>query len=109
MELPNLPRKNKRTEAKLDGKVAEWLRKKHKHRCWLLEVKMKGGKHLAHQKVAGKQVENSTFLWKPSDMGARNPGDYIYLGDADSIYCVIDGKNVTCEVNSGVITYNFKI
>lgn len=106
---PKLPRKNKRTEAKLDGKVAEWLRKKHPHRNWLLEVKMKGGRLLDHQKKALWQVEQGTFLWKPPDMGNRNPGDYIYLGDADAIYCVIDGKDVNCAVNGGVIKYKFKV
>lgn len=104
-----LPKKIKRTEAKVDGLVAKKLVEKHTHRNWLLEVKMKGGRHLQHQKVAAKQVENGKFLWKPPDMGARNPGDYIYLGDADAIYCVVDGRNVHCEVNSGTFSYKFKI
>lgn len=104
-----LPKKIKRTEAKVDELVAKRLMEKHTHRNWLLEVKMKGGRHLQHQKVAAKQVENGKFLWKPPDMGARNPGDYIYLGDADAIYCVVDGRNVHCEVNSGTFSYKFKI
>lgn len=108
-KLPDLPKKIKRTEALLDGKVAAWLKKRHPHRNWLLEVKMKGGKHYQHQKVAAHQVVDGTFLWKPPDFGARNPGDYISLGDADAIYCVIDGKNVHCDVNFGVMEYNFKI
>jgi hypothetical protein len=107
--MPPLPRKNDRREAKLDGKVAEWLRKNHPCKNWLLEVKMKRGKHLPHQKAAAQQVIAGKFLWKPSDMGSRMPGDYIRLGDADAIYCVINGKDVRCEVNDGVITYNFKI
>ena len=104
-----LPKKIKRTEAKLDGKVATWLKKNHPHKNWLLEVKLKGGTHYDHQKAAAKQVEQGTFLWKPPDFGARNPGDYIRLGDADAIYCMIDGKKVKCEVNSGALIYKFEI
>jgi hypothetical protein len=110
MELPNLPKKYKRTEAKVDSLVAEKLMKKHPHRNWALEVKVKGGRLETHQKVALKQVENGTFKpYKIPDMGRQNPFDFFYLGDADAIVCVVDGKSVTCEVNSGVITYNFKI
>ena len=107
--MPPLPRKNNRREAHLDGKVAQWLRKNHPCRNWLLEVKMKGGKFLEHQKIALRQVEAGKFLYKIPDSGSRNPADYVCLGDADAIYCVIDGKNVHCEVNGGVIKYNFTI
>lgn len=107
--MPPLPKKVNRIEAKLDGKVAAWLYKNHKGKNWLLEVKMHGGKHLPHQKAAAKQVINGTFLWKPTDMGDRKPGDYIRLGDGDAIYCVIKGKDVSCSVNEGVLKYNFKI
>lgn len=109
MSLPNLPKKYKRTEAKVDGVIAEKVRKLNKNKNWLLEVKMKGNKMLPHQEIARRQVEEGTFLWKPPDMGARNPGDYICLGDADHIYCVVDGKMVNCKVNGGVINYKFSI
>lgn len=109
MKLPELPKKYKRTEAKVDTLVAEKLRAKHPHRNWALEVKLKGNKVLPHQKVALKQVENGKFMYKIPDMGQRNPFDIIYLGDADAIVCVVDKKNVHCEVNSGVIKYNFKL
>lgn len=108
--LPNLPRKNNRREAKLDGVVAIWLLRHHPNHNWLLEVKMKGGKYLQHQRVAQKQVMNDNFLWKPPDRGTKNPGDYISLGKgADAIYCVIDGNKVHCEVNEGEVKYDFKI
>ena len=108
--LPELPRKNKRLEAKVDSLVAEKLVKKHPFKNWCLEIKIKGGKLLPHQKVALKQVENGTFKpYKIPDMGRQNPFDFFHLGDADAIVCVVDGKNVTCDVNDGVITYNFKI
>lgn len=60
-----------------------------------------------HQKVAQKQVENGTFLYKPPDVGVKNPADYIHLGDADALVCVVDGKRVDCSVNSGVRTFRF--
>lgn len=105
-----LPKKYKRTEAKVDGKVAERLTKLHMHRNWALEVKIKGGRLLDHQKAALKQVENGKFKpYKLPDLGQRNPFDYVYLGDADAIVCWVDGRDVRCEVNGGVIKYNFKI
>lgn len=108
--LPDLPKKYKRTEAKVDSLVASALVKKHTHRNWALEVKIKGGRLKKHQSVALKQVENGKFPpYKIRDDGARNPFDYIYLGDADAIVCVVDGKDVACDVNGGVIKYKFRI
>jgi len=104
-----LPKKHDRAEAKVDTKVAEKLRKKHPHRNFGLEVKMKGGRLKKHQKNALKQVEDGTFLYKIPDQGARNPFDIIVLGDADAIVCVVDGKNVTCDVNGGVLNYSFRV
>lgn len=99
-----------REEAKVDSKVAEKLVKKHPHRNWALEVKMKGGKLKPHQVVALKQVENGKFPpQKIADMGRRNPFDYYYLGDADAIVCVVDGRDVECVVNNGVMKYSFRI
>ena len=110
MELPNLPKKYKRTEAKLDSLVAEKLMKKHPHRNWCLEVKIKGGRLEKHQKVALKQVENGTFKpYKIPDMGRQNPFDFFYLGDADAIFCVVDGKNVTSDDKVINITVNGNI
>lgn len=109
-KLPDLPKKVHRREAHVDSIVAEKLRLKHKHRNWALEVKMKGNKLEPHQKVALKQVENGKFMpYKLPDMGQRNPFDYFYLGDADAIVCVVDGKEVTCDVNGGVIKYKFRL
>lgn len=83
--------------------------KRHAHRNWALEVKLVGGKLKDHQKKALKQVEDGKFIYKIPDMGQRNPFDYIYLGDADAIVCYVDGRDVKCSVNGGVITYNFRI
>ena len=104
-----LPKKHNRQEAKVDGLVAKKLIKKHPHRNWLLEVKIEGKKQEQNQKKVQKQVENGTFLWKPPDMGNRQPGDYIHLGDADYILCTVDGRNVTCEVNGGAFEHRFRI
>lgn len=104
-----LPKKVNRREAKIDSLVADKLKQRHCCRNWALEVKMKGGKFYDHQKKALRQVEDGKFMYKIPDTGRRNPFDIIYLGDADAIYCEVDGKNVHCEVNGGVITYDFKI
>lgn len=109
-KLPDLPKKYKRTEAKVDSLVANSLIKKHTHRNWALEVKIKGGRLKKHQSVALKQVENGKFPpYKIPDMGQQSPFDFFYLGDADAIVCVVDGRDVSCDVNGGVIKYKFKI
>lgn len=109
-KLPDLPKKYNRTEAKVDSLVAEKLVKKHTCRNWALEVKIKGNKLTKNQQVKLKQVENGKLPpIKIPDMGRENPFDFFYLGDADAIVCTVDDKDVRCVVNSGVITYNFKI
>lgn len=111
MKAPSLPKANKQVERNLDAKVAQELIKRHTHRNWGLEVKTHGGKLKNHQKVNLKKVENGKFLHKFKDAGVQTPFDYVYLGDADAIVCVIqeNGKNVHCSVNSGVMEYKFKI
>jgi len=94
-----LPKKVKRKEASVDGKVANflWL---HHPRSFGLEVKVKGGTLLDHQKRALRQVANNAFKpLKLADTGRRNPLDYIGLRGADAIFCVVDGKKVKCIVN----------
>lgn len=105
-----LPKKTKRVEADLDGKVAERVRATHPHPNWALEVKVAGNKVLPHQKIALKQVEDGKFLYKIPDTGKRNPFDYICLGDADAIVCTIqkNKKDVCCIVN-GNYKFNVRI
>jgi hypothetical protein len=100
----------KRIEADLDSKVAERVRVVHPHPNWALEVKLWNGKVKAHQKTALKQVENGKFLYKIPDMGARNPFDYVHLGDADAIVCVIqkNKRDVHCTAN-GHYQFNVRI
>ncbi len=94
-----LPKKVKRKEADVDGKVANWLWTHHPH-SFALEVKMKGGTLLDHQKRSLRQVSNNAFKpLKLPDMGQRNPFDYVGLKQADAILCVVNGKKVTCLVN----------
>lgn len=111
LELPNLPKKIKRRESEIQLRVAEKLKLKHPHRNWILEVKTEKGIQKPHQKVAQKQIEKGTFLYKFADMGRQVPADYVFLGDSDYILCTeTKVKNqITCEVNGGVIKYNFKI
>lgn len=101
----------KQTERNLDRKVAERVAKVHPHPNWALEVKTWKGKLKDHQKKALKQVENGEFLHKLPDMGNRQPFDYIKLGDADAIVCVIQEnlRDVKCSVNDGVIKFNVRI
>lgn len=94
-----LPKKYKRTEAKVDGPILEWL-SKHHPRSFALEVKIAGGVLLEHQDKALKQVSKGLFTHKIPDMGGKNPFDAFCLKDADAIVCVADGKNVECSVNS---------
>ena len=101
----------KRTESNLDGKVAEAVSKKHPHPNWALEVKTAKGKLKDHQVKALKKVEDGKFIHKLPDDGRRQPFDYIKLGDADAIVCVIQEnlKDVECEVNGGVTNFNVRI
>lgn len=111
MPLPELPKLKNRREADIQLRVARKLILRHKHRNFLLEVKTAKGKQKPHQKVAQKQVENGTFLYKFADMGREVPGDYVYLGDADYILCSeTKTKNqIVCQVNGGVLEYTFRI
>lgn len=103
-----LPKKRKRIEASVDDKVALYLWKHHP-RSFGLEVKIKGGVLLDHQKKALRQVTNDTFRpFKIPDMGRRNPFDYLCVKHGDGIKCVVDGKQVRCTVNESY-TLEFKI
>lgn len=102
-----LPKKIKRTEAKVDGPVLKWLLKNYPH-SFALEVKVKGGKLLPHQEVALKQVAKGVFGHKIPDMGQRNPFDAFGLIGADALLCVVDGKKVECSVND-THTIHFRI
>ena len=93
-----LPKKYKRTEAKVDGKVLNWLLKNYPN-SFALEVKIKGGRVLEHQEKALKQVEHGRFAYKLPDMGRKNPFDGFGLIGADALLCVVDGKKVDCRVN----------
>lgn len=110
MKAPELPKKIKTVERDLDGKVAERVRQVHPHPNWALEVKYDRGTLKPHQKIALKQVENGKFLHKLKDSGARNPFDYIHLGDADAIVCTIkkNKRDVHCRVND-VYDFNIRI
>jgi len=105
-----LPKKKERVEADLDMKVAKRVQAVHPHPNWALEVKLWKGKLEPHQKIALQQVEDGKFLYKIPDMGKRNPFDYVCLGDADAIVCVIQENkhDVHCTVN-GHQKFNVRI
>lgn len=99
MELPELPKKYNRKEAKIDGRVADWFFRNHP-RSVLLEVKVKGGKVSEHQERLLTSVGSSgEFKYKFPDGGRRTPLDYVILKDADAVLCVCDGNKCVCEVN----------
>lgn len=102
-----LPKKNNRREAKVDGPVLAWLLKNYPH-SFALEVKVEGGKLLPHQEAALKQVAKGKFGHKIADTGRRNPFDAFGLIDADALLCVVDGKKVECRVND-THSINFQI
>jgi len=107
-KLPELPKKIKQVERDLDEKVAERVKAVHPFRNFALEVKTYNGRLKKHQKVNLKKVENGTFLYKFRDIGVQTPFDYVCLGDADAIVCVIQEnlKDVHCTVNN---TYTFTV
>jgi len=99
--LPNLPRKNKRIEAKIDGKVAKWFETYH-HRSVLLEVKMEGEPVANHQRRLLNQVaETGTFVYNFPDGGKRTPLDYVVLQNADAVLAVCtESGECECTINN---------
>ena len=109
MKLPDLPRKNKRTESKIDGRVAEWFFKYWPHSV-LLEVKMGGGRLLDHQEKLLKKVgKTGKFKYKFPDGGKRTPLDYVILKKADAVLAVCDEAGYChCTIN-GTIEKDIKV
>lgn len=107
MDLPSLPKKYRRAEAKIDSLVGEWFDKNY-HRNWAVEVKIKGGKIKEHQDLALKEVQSGKFWWKIPDMGRRNPFDLFGLKDADAFVVTCDG--LSCEaVGYNGQSFSFKL
>lgn len=99
-ELPELPRKNNRAEAKIDDKVNDWFMKFHP-RSYILEVKMVGGKVLEHQKrLLDKIAKTGEFSYKFRDGSTRTPGDYVGVKNGDGILCWCEGNKCLCEINN---------
>ena len=100
-ELPELPKKNKRVEAKIDARVAKWFEKNHPHSV-LLEVKMVGGKLTESQeRLLAKTAKTGRFTYKFPDGGRRTPLDYIIARDIDAVLAVCDDTGrCECTVNS---------
>lgn len=98
MELPDLPKKYKRTEADVDGKVLNWLLKNYPI-SFALEVKVGNNKVLPHQKTALAKVTKGRYGKKIPDMGQRNDFDAFGLINGDALVCTVTGKNVSCIVN----------
>jgi hypothetical protein len=106
MNLPELPKKYKRREANIDGKVLDWFLENYDGDV-AIEVKIKGNYALEHQEIALSQVNNGKFKFKIPDMGRRNPFDGIVLKKAEGFLVTCDGKN--CIAVSDKKTFSFKI
>lgn len=107
MTLPELPKKYNRKEAKIDGRVGQWILDNHPKSC-LYEVKMIGGRLADHQKkLIDSLGKTGKFQYKFPDGMRRTPLDGVVLKDADAILCWCDEKgNCICEVNN---KYKFNI
>ena len=110
MTLPELPKGKKRTEAKIDGRVAAWV-EKHHPRSALLEVKMKGGKLKEHQKrLIDTVAKTGKFKYKFPDGRTRTPLDYVVLKDADVLLAECDEKgNCELTINNLEPSLNIKV
>lgn len=107
--LPDLPQKNKRREANLDGRVATWFEKNHPQSV-LVEVKMKGRKLTENQqKLVNKTARTRKFKYKFPDGGRRTPLDYIIVKDLDVAVVICDesGK-CECTINNDY-KWNIKV
>ena len=86
MNLPDLPKINKRAEADFGTYTfLPWLLKVHRQ-DGIYELKVAGKNNrlpfsavVTHQIQTLELVRHGVFVYKPPDMGQRNPGDYICM------------------------------
>lgn len=88
--LPELPKKYKRREAKVDGLVMAWFKKNYPESV-AVEVKVGKNKILPHQDAALSEVDRGVFVYKIPDMGRRNPFDGFVLKNAKAFVVTCDG------------------
>lgn len=108
MQLPNLPKKRKHTEADITPLVFAWFEKNYP-KSVAIEIKVKGGRFLPHQAIALRMVQNGVFSHKFPDMGRLNPFDGVILKGADAFevwcdkgVCIAygyDGQEFTFELS----------
>lgn len=101
MNLPELPKGKKRTEAKIDGRVAQWFFDNHPNPV-LLEVKMKGGEVKEHQqRLINTISKERKFKYKFPDGRTRTPLDYIIVPSGlDAVLAVCEGRTCECVINN---------
>ena len=101
MNLPELPKGKNRSEAKIDGKVADWFFNNYQHPV-LLEVKMKGGTVKEHQERLIKTVSRERrFKYKFPDGRTRTPLDYIVVPHGlHAVLAVCEGNVCECVINN---------
>lgn len=101
MELPELPKKHNRREAKIDGRVAQWFFDNYPHPV-LLEVKIKGGQLKEHQeRLINKVSKERRFKYKFPDGRQRTPLDYIVVPKGlHAVLAVCEGNRCECTINN---------
>ena len=103
MNLPELPKKYNRKEAKIDDRVAQWFFNNYPHPT-LIEVKVKGGRVLDHQqKLIDKVSSEHSFMYKFPDGARRTPLDYIVVprvAELHAVLAVCDGDVCECLINN---------
>lgn len=108
MQLPNLPKKQNRKEAKIDGPVIKWFEDNWPRSC-AIEVKVKGGKLKPHQLLALVEVQRGSFSFKIPDMGRKNPFDGFVLKNADAFVVECDGRICEARNTSDNTTFTFEV
>lgn len=107
MNLPDLPKKYKRNEAKVTPLVMDWFLKNYPDDV-AVEVKIKGNKPLPHQDAALNKVDKGEFAYKLPDMGQRNPFDFTVLKKAKAFVVTCDGLFCVCVGRHGE-TFEIKL
>lgn len=108
MELPDLPKKLNKKEAKITPAVLKWFEDHYPYSC-ALEIKVGKNKVLDHQLIALKQVADGTFSYKIPDTGRRNPFDAVVLQNAKAFIITCDATSKDCmavDVNGDWFKFN---
>ena len=105
--LPKLPKQYKRKEASITPLVMKWFKENYPESC-AVEVKVKGGSVLSHQKLALSEVKGA-FTYKIPDSGRKNPFDFFMLKNSKVFVVICDGMKCHAEEITGDDEFPFYI